>query len=180
MAMHDHGVHALSLIIMHDYVVFFMLFSILSNLVQHITSASKNGAMGNFTSHTHLGDILWRPAWQTWWSMQVRAGAPQMKDEIFAIIQSLGHSEFLPPCLPSKLSKHSPLHRPPPLTTPLCGWIVELDRIDWCIQKWTHHHPLMLSLARQLKHSITVTTTRTPTHWQPTVMVALISLCFHS
>ena len=33
--MHYHGVHALSLIIMHDYVVFFMLFSILSNLVQH-------------------------------------------------------------------------------------------------------------------------------------------------
>ena len=36
--MHDHGVHALSLIIMHDYVVFFMLFSILSNLAQHTST----------------------------------------------------------------------------------------------------------------------------------------------
>ena len=39
--MHYHGVHALSLIIMHDYVVFFMLFSILSNLVQHSSSPRR-------------------------------------------------------------------------------------------------------------------------------------------
>ena len=52
--MHDHGVHALSLIIMHDYVVFFMLFSILSNLAQH---TGTSGGPGNMLVTSQVGMI---------------------------------------------------------------------------------------------------------------------------